>query len=492
MRIFFVVCCVLLGTSSSGFAEEFLTDGAPSFDGAKATTTLPHFEVLARVLSPSVVNISVETEMDEQDGSGLPPGFPFFKGQPGTPGRSLGSGFIISPDGYIATNYHVVQKAERIIIRLLDDRREYEGKLVGKDEKTDLALLKIDVEQELPPAFIGNSDDLAVGEWVMAIGNQFQLGQTVTAGIVSAKSRKVRSKTTGPYDDFIQTDASINPGSSGGPLFNARGQVIGINTAIFSPGRNQFGGTGFNIGIGFAIPINMAKDILRQLKESGRVTRGLLGVIIQNIDGDMAQALGLKNAQGALVAEVVAGSPAARAGFEQKDVILEYDGQPVEDHDDLPLMVASTPLGSEVAVKINRGGNVRTLTPKIVELKEDFFAPMEALDAEETPNELGILVEELNQILARSLKLGSAEGLIVTAVEAGSPAHQAGITVGDVLLELDSIKLKDKGDLAKAIEGMKDERAALLLVKTKVKGQVASRFLTIKLSDEEVAPEEPQ
>lgn len=476
-----VVAILILLTGNAVVADEFLRLGQPSFDSVESTTTtLPHFEVLARVLSPSVVNISVETGSEEEEEGGLPPGFPFFKQQPGVPAQSLGSGFILSEDGLIATNYHVVEKADKIIVRLLDDRKEYIAELLGKDDKTDIALLKIDAGKKLTPVYIGNSDDLSVGEWVMAIGNQFQLGQTVTAGIVSAKSRKVRSKTTGPYDDFIQTDASINPGSSGGPLFNSRGQVIGINTAIFSPGRNQFGGTGFNIGIGFAIPINMARDILQQLKDTGRVTRGLLGVIIQNIDADMAEALGLKEAQGALVAEVVPGSPALLAGFKQGDIILEYDDQPVQDHDDLPLLVASTELNSVVDVTIIRDGKKRTLTPKIAELKEDFFTKVDSLEPSNEANALGMVVEELNQVLARSLKLGDVEGLIITGVEANSPAQKAGLAVGDVLLELDGKTLKSRADLDRAMTAMPEDKAVLLFVKTKIKGQMASRYLTIK------------
>ena len=471
---------VLVGQVSA----DFLQSGAPDIDQSELKAqTLPHFEVLAKVLSPSVVNISVETETESGEGEegGLPPGFPFFKNQPGQPVHSLGSGFILSKDGIICTNYHVVEKAERIIVRLLDDRKEYEAELIGKDEKTDLALLKIDSDKKLDPVFIGDSDDLEVGEWVMAIGNQFQLGQTVTAGIVSAKSRKVRSKSGGPYDDFIQTDASINPGSSGGPLFNSRGQVIGINTAIFSPGRNQFGGTGFNIGIGFAIPINLAKLILGQLKDQGKVTRGVLGVIIQAIDGEMAEALGQKDAVGALVAEVVPSSPAAEAGFLPRDIILEYDGHPVEDHDDLPLLVANTQLGAQVDVLIIRNKSKKVLHPTIVELKDDFFTMVDTVEAPTKPNELGVIVKELNEILARTLKLPKSEGVIITNIESGSPAHKAGLSVGDIIVELNNQEVGSAKDLERILKNAARDKPLLLLIHTKIKGQITSRFLTVKL-----------
>lgn len=481
MRRLLIVLVLSILSVQMLLAEDLLQKGQPSFDGdEKVMTTLPHFEVLARVLSPSVVNISVETAVEEEEKGALPPGFPFYKNEPG---QSLGSGFILSEDGYIATNYHVVEKAEKIIVRLLDDRKEYEAVLIGRDDKTDLALLKIASDKKLTPVFVGDSDTLQVGEWVLAIGNQFQLGQTVTAGIISAKSRKVRAKSIGPYDDFIQTDASINPGSSGGPLFNSRGQVIGINTAIFSPGRNQFGGTGFNIGIGFAIPINMAESILKQIKESGKVTRGLLGVIIQNIDSEMALALGLDEARGALVAEVVPGSPAAVAGFRQGDIILNYDNQSVDDHDDLPLMVATTELNAKVPVVIVRGEKKKVLHPVIAELSDDVFVSAKLDERNEEPNILGVVVEELNDVLARSLKVGKVRGLVVTSVESGSPAETAKLAVGDIILAINRMRVRSKKDLEAILAKVVPGKPALMLVKTRVKGQLASRYLTFTLHE---------
>jgi serine protease Do len=253
--------------------------------------------------------------------------------------RSLGSGLVISGDGYILTNNHVVAEAEEIVVTFTEEER-YEAKIIGRDPKTDIALIKIKVDNPIPAARLGDSDTLRVGDWVVAIGNPFGLGSTVTAGIVSAKGRTIGA---GPYDDFIQTDASINPGNSGGPLFNIEGEVVGINTAIFTQ-------TGGNIGIGFAIPINMAKSVMTQLKEKGKVTRGWLGVTIQNVTPEIKEKLDLKTTEGALIAEVAKDSPAQRGGLERGDVIIRFDGKKVKEMSALPSMVAQTPVGKEVEV----------------------------------------------------------------------------------------------------------------------------------------------
>ena len=253
----------------------------------------------------------------------------------------------MSRDGYILTNNHVVEEADQIKVKLCNGK-EYEGKVVGRDPKTDLALLKIEGASDLHPLKLGNSEDLKVGSWVVAVGSPFGLEQTVTAGIVSAKGRVIGS---GPYDNFIQTDASINPGNSGGPLINMKGEVVGINTAIIAEGQ----------GIGFAIPINMAKEIAPQLQDKGHVTRGWLGVSIQEMTPELAKSLGLKEKKGALVAQVVPGSPAEKAGIEQGDVILEFDGKEVSDSKDLPRIVASTPVGKIVTVKMSREGKSSTV-----------------------------------------------------------------------------------------------------------------------------------
>jgi serine protease Do len=280
--------------------------------------------------------------------------------QESRPQQSLGSGFIIDKDGYILTNNHVIENAGMIMVKLANEK-EYEAKVVGRDPRTDLALIKINARGDLPVVRIGDSDSLQVGDWVLAIGNPFGLGQTVTAGIVSAKGRVIGQ---GPYDDFIQTDAAINPGNSGGPLFSTKGEVVGINTAIFS----QSGG---NIGIGFAVPINMAKSLVPQLKAKGRVSRGWLGVSIGPVTDEAAKELKLKDTKGALVMEVVERSPADRAGLQQGDVIVSFDGKDVAGAADLPRLVGSTPIGKEVSLRVIREARPLDVKVTIREFRED-------------------------------------------------------------------------------------------------------------------------
>ena len=332
---------------------------------------LSDFVSLAKQLSPAVVNVSTTRANSKTRGSPSPFGQEdphsefrerFFGGPlPQGPSRqsSLGSGFILDREGLILTNNHVVEDAKKIVVRLSDER-EFEAKVVGRDPKTDIAVIKIHAEGNLPTAPLGDSDRLEVGEWVLAIGNPFGLEHTVTSGIVSAKGRHIGA---GPYDDFIQTDASINPGNSGGPLINMRGEVVGINTALFSRG-------GSNIGIGFAIPINLIKELLPQLKEQGKVTRGWLGVVIQRVTPAIAEPLGLDKATGALVAEVLKGTPAEQGGMRVGDVIIEFDGRGVKESNDLPIIVARTPVGRVVSVKVLREGEEVVLPVTIGELKE--------------------------------------------------------------------------------------------------------------------------
>ncbi|NIW11368.1 MAG: Do family serine endopeptidase, partial [Gammaproteobacteria bacterium] len=328
------------------------------------------FSQLAEKLKPAVVNISTTMVVKQQ---------PSFRGRPSPFGeqdpfrefwekffggempreretRSLGSGFIINKEGYIVTNNHVVENAREIIVTLHNEK-DYKAEVIGKDKKTDLALIKIEAEEDLPVAPLGDSDKLGVGEWVLAIGNPFGLAETVTAGIVSAKGRVIGA---GPYDDFIQTDASINPGNSGGPLFNFWGEVVGINTAIIAAGQ----------GIGFAIPINMAKEILPQLKEKGRVTRGWLGVGIQGVTSQLAESFGLEEKKGALVSQVFKDGPAEKAGIKQGDIILEFDGKEIKDFGDLSRIVASTPVGKTVTIKVFRNGKVIPLQATVAEMEE--------------------------------------------------------------------------------------------------------------------------
>ena len=343
------------------------------------TMTLPSFTELAKKLTPVAVNISTtkifkgkkSMRQFEPPGGGRGDsgeadpyrdffGDDFFRRffgdmpQRDYKQQSLGSGFIIDKEGYILTNNHVVAGADAIKVKLASEK-EYDAKIIGRDEKTDIALIKITkAPNDLPVAVLGDSDRLEVGEWVMAIGNPFGLQETVTVGVVSAKSRTIGA---GAYDDFIQTDASINPGNSGGPLFNLNGEVVGINTAIFSP-------SGGNIGIGFASPINMAKKIVKQLKEKGKVTRGWLGVIVQEVTPDLAKSFGLKEGKGALVADVEKGAPADVAGIKQGDVIVSFDGKTIAKMADLPLMVAETAVGKEVTITILREGSEKVFTGK--------------------------------------------------------------------------------------------------------------------------------
>lgn len=447
---------------------DFLTGGD---DGRSGDTGSPHFSSLARDLSPAVVNISVDSKLE--DGvDGEAPGL--LKREDAAPLQSVGSGFLVSEAGYIVTSNHVIDKAEKIIARLLNDKTEYAAEVVGKDAKTDIALLKIAAGKKLPFLRIGDSDKSEVGDWVMAIGNQFQLGQTVTAGIISAKSRRLNTRSSGPYDQFIQTDASINPGSSGGPLINSSGNVIGINTAIYSPGRTQFGGTGFNIGIGFAIPMSLAKGVLAQLKEQGKVTRGVLGVLIQPVTVEVKEALALSSPDGALVSDIVKGSPAEKAGFARRDVIVAYNGTAVRDHDDLPLMVANTPIGSEVSIDLIRQGRKETVTAKIDELKDDKAAPKKT-EEEQKADDFGLVLQDVTSEIAKILDLSQAVGAVVMGVENGSIAERAGFMRGDVIEEVNGAPISDVKTYREALKSRKGE-ASLVLIRRKE----GTRFLTLK------------
>lgn len=448
---------------------------------SQTKVNLPHFSDLVKELSPAVVNISSESSSDEDDDKDSPedqlePPNPFLKRDPGVPSTSLGSGFIISEDGLIVTNNHVVSEGKKIIVRLLDDKHEYQAKLVGQDLMTDLALIKIEPKAKLKTVRLGDSDVIEVGEWVLAIGNQFQLGQTVTAGIISAKSRRVNSNPGRPYDQFIQTDAPINPGSSGGPLFSTSGEVIGINTAIFSPGRvPQLGGTGFNIGIGFSIPINLAKSVISQLRSQGKVTRGLLGVLIQEIDDDMAGALGLDSPEGALVSEVKKDSPAERAGFKRGDIIVSYNAHPIKNHDDLPLMVANTKIGSEVVVEALRGGKKITLKPMVGELREPTPHPKE--EGKPKANKMGLVIKDPTEEQIKQFDLQPGLGVLVDFVESNSAADKAKIVRGDVIEELAGQEIKNVAAFDKVLSGLEHGKPILALLRRRA----GSFYVVIKL-----------
>ena len=340
----------------------------------------------------------------------------------------------------------MVENADKVTVRL-DNEHEFEAVVVGRDPKTDVALLKIETKENLFAAPLGDSEKLNVGEWVMAIGNPFGLAQTVTTGIVSAKGRVIGA---GPYDNFIQTDASINPGNSGGPLFNIRGEVVGINTAIIS------GGT----GIGFAVPVNMAKEVIEQLKEHGKVVRGWVGVYIQEITDELQQSLELKERGGVLVADVVQGSPAADAGLRRSDVIVSFDGKPVHKAEELPRLVALTPVGKKVAVEVIRDGARKTL-----ELKVGVLAEEEAEGATTPPNDLGITLQEITPELADSLGLEEEHGLVVSDIDQDGPAWEAGMRRGDVVIEVNRKAVATLADFRDSLAKRDKARPTLFLVK---------------------------
>ncbi|MCX8073000.1 MAG: DegQ family serine endoprotease [Candidatus Binatia bacterium] len=430
-----------------------------------ATPCVPDFSELAERLSPAVVNISTTSTAPTEGRSQIFPG-PFGRGpeeffEPferffGPPRqfrqRSLGSGFIINHEGFILTNNHVVENADQIMVRLSNEQ-EYKARLIGRDPKTDIAVIKIDNVPNLTVVTMGNSDELKVGEWVLAIGNPFGLDHTVTAGIVSAKGRYLGQ---GSYDQFIQTDAAINPGNSGGPLINTRGEVVGINTAIFSR-------SGGNIGIGFAIPINLAKELLPELEAKGKVTRGWLGVLIQRVTPDIADSLGLAKPEGALVADVVQDSPAAEAGIKVGDVIVEFDGHTIKESNELPLLVARTPVGKTAKVKVLRDGKPVVVEVKIGELKEEEPAGEPSGGSEQ---ELGITVQPLTPEIAESLGLSrDLKGMVVARVEPGSPADEAGLRRGDVILEVNREPVKDLSSYRKALKLAANKKTVLLLVR---------------------------
>jgi serine protease Do len=449
---------------------------------------LPSWAPLVKRVMPTVVNVAVVQEVkssgfpfsgesgngdEENQGPGMGPqgpgGNPFGPGNPfgGDPfeqfrhffgqiprnykEHGLGSGVIVSPDGYILTNDHVVGHADEIHVTLLD-KREFTAKVIGKDQKTDLALIKIDTNQQLPYAMLGDSTKAEIGDPVMAIGSPFGFNLSVTSGIISAKGRALG----GNYDDFIQTDASINPGNSGGPLFNTSGQVIAVNTAIYSS-------TGANNGIGFAIPINLAKSVMEQLKVHGKVVRGWLGVEIQEVTPDLAKSFGLSAPTGALVAGVESDGPAAKAGIERGDIITKFNRETVHDEHELPEMVAATAIGKEVPVEVIRNGKHVTLSATIAQLKEQQVASAE--NPGEAGASWGLQVRDLTPELAQQLGLHSSKGVVVTGVKQDSPAADANLQQGDQILEINHKKINSADEVATIARlAQKNKSQALLLV----------------------------
>jgi serine protease Do len=446
-----------------GSDDEDVAAGQESFwqEGANRPPIAPigvpgNFADLAEEASRGVVNISAEKTIvghPLEEFFGMP-NFPFQVPQERFREHkrqipSLGTGFVISPDGYIVTNNHVVEDVEKITVRF-DDQRELPAVIIGRDPKTDIALIKVEAEEPLFALPLGNSDVVRPGEWVVAIGNPFGLEHTVTAGIVSAKHRDIDQ---GAYDDYIQTDAAINPGNSGGPLINLAGEVIGINTAI-NPRANT---------IGFAVPIDMAKGILPQLRATGRVTRGWLGVVIQGVTPEIAEELDLEDSQGALVSKVIDDGPADEAGIEKMDVIREFDGKRVDDYDDLPRIVASTPVDKKVEIVVIRDGKKVTLRPRIAKLEEPDLQKASVTPTQEgSTDDFGLRVQDLTDDLAEQLGLEETRGVVVSSVDPGGPAADAGIRRGDVIIEVDRREVNDSSAL-EAVLGDADDRALMLI-----------------------------
>ena len=448
---------------------------------------------VAETVIDAVVNISTSQTIDSKVGPmpQLPPGSPFeeffdefFKNRRGpggtdqTPRRvnSLGSGFILDASGIVVTNNHVISDADEINV-ILNDGTKLKAEIIGRDQKTDIALLRVKPDKPLKAVKFGDSEKLRLGEWVIAIGNPFSLGGTVTAGIVSARNRDINS---GPYDNYIQTDAAINRGNSGGPLFNLEGEVIGVNTAIISP-------SGGSIGIGFAVPSKTAMPVIEQLRQFGETRRGWLGVRIQQVTDEIAESLGMKQARGALVAGVDDKGPAKPAGIEPGDVIVKFDGHEIKEMRDLPRVVADTPVGKDVQVSIVRKGKEDTKTVRLGRL-EDGEKKAALAKNEGTPEEksvvkktLGLDLSNLTDDLRKRYKIkDSVKGVVITAVEDGSAAADKRLAPGDVIVELGQEPVSNAADVQKKIDQFKkDGRKSALLLIANAEGEV--RFVALAL-----------
>ncbi len=449
------------------------------------------FADLAAKLLPAVVNVASSATVTARAGGAgpdfpmFPPGSPFeqfFKdfldrnhqgpgsqGKPSQPAperhmQSLGSGFIVDPSGIIVTNNHVIEGADEITVTL-QDNTSLKATVIGRDERVDIAVLKVKSDKPLPSVAFGDSDASRVGDWVLAIGNPFGLGGSVTAGIVSARGRDIRQ---GPYDDFIQTDAAINKGNSGGPLFNMDGDVVGINTAIYSP-------SGGSIGIGFSIPANMAKNVVAQLRDFGHARRGWLGVRIQPVTSDIAESLGLHDTTGSLVAGVVPGGPAEAAKIHNGDIILKFNGQEVKENHSLPRVVAETAIGSEVPVVLMRDGKEVTVTAKVGELPDDQQIASADSKGAAKPDDankptpiagLGLSLAPITQDTKDKYQLGAKQkGVVVTDVAPDGPAANRGLKPGDVIVEVQQEPVATPGDVQSRVDGVrKQNRKSVLML----------------------------
>ncbi len=451
--------------------------------------SLPEFADLVEDNGAAVVNISTRQNVAARHplspfngGHGapggnlqIPEGTPFgelFKhflgegaGAPRQPqeATSLGSGFIISENGYIITNHHVISGADEVLVRL-SDKRELTAEIIGSDESTDIALLKVEAN-DLPVVSIGSSENLRVGEWVLAIGSPFGFDHSATSGIVSAKGRSLPKAN---YVSFIQTDVAINPGNSGGPLFNLDGEVVGINSQIYSR-------TGGFMGLSFAIPVEVAMDVVAQLKRTGAVSRGWLGVYIQEITHEIAQSFNLNKTVGGLVSQVIAGSPAEKAGLKAGDVILEFNRKPIMNSSDLPPLVGRVPVGSKASVSILRNGRKLVLGVVIEQLPSDEQPIAAAKSKPASSNRMGVEVVDLDVESQKAL----GRGVLVRKVVAGSPAHRSGLMAGDVLMQLDRKNIKNVADFRKKVANLPTGRMIPVLVHR----QGANQFIVMKIPE---------
>ena len=457
---------------------------------ASAKPAPESFAPLVEKLLPSVVNISTSKKVkspfgDEEEGRPkIPPGVPdffrdFFDNRT-TPRktRAMGSGFIVDASGIIITNNHVIDGADEVVV-ILDDGTELDATVEGVDKRTDIAVLRVKHDKPLFPVKFADSDKTRVGDWVVAIGNPFGLGGSVTAGIVSARGRDIRS---GPYDDFIQTDAAINRGNSGGPLFTLDGEVVGINTAIISP-------QGGNVGIGFAIPSNMARGVVADLSEFGSVKRGWLGVGIQPVDDEIAESVGLEETTGALVSNVMEGDPADKGGIRSGDIILKFDGKEIEDDRALVRAVADTPAGKKVKVVVWRGGKEKTMSLSIGEMRSDEVASVSEDGGSElastgSPIEaLGMKLSPLDATSRERAKIPDhATGVLVTGVDRMSTAAQKGVRPGDIIVQVGGVEIVGTEDITKALEAATESKRRTVLVR--VRRGDAFKFMPLPLKED--------
>jgi serine protease Do len=452
------------------------------------------FADLAQQLSPAVVNISTSQTLRRPGGAqrqqlpDIPPGSPledffrdFLENGQRVPRRvtSLGSGFVIDASGIVVTNNHVIEGADAITV-ILNDGTSLPAQVIGRDDKTDVALLRVRPKAPLTAARWGNSDSSRVGDWVLAIGNPFGLGGTVTAGIISARNRDINA---GPYDDFIQTDAPINRGNSGGPLFNMDGEVIGVNSAIYSP-------TGGSVGIGFAVPSNSARSVIAQLRQFGTARRGWLGVRIQGVSDEIAESLGLPRASGAIVAGITPGGPAAKAGFQNGDLVLTYDGKPVPDSRTLPRLVADTQIGKTVQVQVLRKGQRITLTAVVGRLADDNTTrvgsnaapqqPQRGAPAKQNVSPLGVALSPLTPELRSRFKIGgSVQGVVITDVDPDGPAAEKNINAGDVIVEVAQQKVSTPQQVEAALTAQRRANKTVVLLQINRGGQ--SAYVGVKI-----------